>query len=244
VEIRDKLLDANSFSAEDAESAGPVFIDRITSEDGSHTDNTKTVEIGTYKVFGPKNEVYLSANQIVAFAVPYTEGAHYYIGMKSLTGKTVKVIPNSTDDYVNLIVVGHTTDQYYEIIPEWDYDENGNRIGIIYVHTDKTNEVDGAGAILALTKLKVTGPKAKNFKFARVSNSKLLEMIAEDLAPSLDMDDTNSSPDVGGNTPNKPNVDINKPSSDTTVDEQTALKNLMIDLLTRIFSDLRGWFKS
>jgi hypothetical protein len=49
---------------------------------------------------------------------------------------------------------------------------------------------------------------------------------------------------VGGNTPNKPNVDINKPSSDTTVDEQTALKNLMIDLLTRIFSDLRGWFKS
>jgi hypothetical protein len=154
------------------------------------------------------------------------------------------VIPNSTDEYVNLIVVGHTTDQYYEIIPEWDYDENGNRIGIIYVHTDKTNEVDGAGAILALTKLKVTGPKAKNFKFARVSNSKLLEMIAEDLAPSLDMDDTNSSPDVGGNTPNKPNVDINKPSSDTTVDEQTALKNLMIDLLTRIFSDLRGWFKS
>ena len=52
------------------------------------------------------------------------------------------------------------------------------------------------------------------------------------------------SPDVGGNTPNKPNVDINKPGSDTTVDEQTALKNLMIDLLTRIFSDLRGWFKS
>ena len=113
-------------------------------------------------------------------------------------------------------------------------DENGNYI----------TEVDGAGAILALTKLKVTGPKAKNFEFARVSNDKLLEMIAEDLAPSLDMDDTNSSPDVGGNTPNKPNVDINKPSSDTTVDEQTALKNLMIDLLTRIFSDLRGWFKS
>ena len=244
VEIRDKLLDANSFSAEIDKSAGPVFIDRITSEDGSHTDNTTTVEIGTYKVFGPKNEVYLSANQIVAFAVPYTEGAHYYIGMKSLTGKTVKVIPNSTDDYVNLIVVGHTTDQYYEIIPEWDYDENGNRIGIIYVHADKTSEVDGAGAILALTKLKVTGPQAKNFEFARVSNDKLLEMIAEDLAPSLDMDDTNSSPDVGGNTPNKPNVDINKPSSDTTVDEQTELKNLMIDLLTRIFSDLRGWYKS
>ena len=262
VEIRDKLLDANSFSAEDAESAGPVFIDRITSEDGSHTDNTKTVEIGTYKVFGPKNEVYLSANQIVAFAVPYTEGAHYYIGMKSLTGKTVKVIPNSTDDYVNLIVVGHTTDQYYEIVPEWEYDEHGNpTTGIIFVHADITNgdykkDEDGnyitdengdytyEGAILALTKLKVTGPKAKNFKFARVSNDKLLEMIAEDLAPSLDMDDTNSSPDVGGNTPNKPNVDINKPSSDTTVDEQTALKNLMIDLLTRIFGDLRGWFKS
>lgn len=266
VEIRDKLLDANSFSAEDAESDGPVFIDRITSADGSHTDNTKTVEIGTYKVFGPENEVYLSANQIVAFAVPYTEDAHYYIGMKSLTGKTVKVIPNSTDDYVNLIVVGHTTDQYYEVIPEWEYDEYGNpTTGVIYVHADITNgdykkdedgnyitdengnyitEVDGAGAILALTKLKVTGPKAKNFKFARVSNDKLLEMIAEDLAPSLDMDDTNSSPDVGGNTPNKPNVDINKPDTDEIVDDQTAFKNLMIDLLTRIFSDLRGWFKS
>jgi hypothetical protein len=231
-----------------------VFIDRITSEDGSHTDNTETVEIGTYKVFGPKNEVYLSAKQIVAFTVPYTEGAHYYIGMKSLTGKPAEVTTNSTDEYANHIIVGHTTDQYYEIIPVWEYDEHGNpTIGVIYVHANMTNgdykmDENGnytyEGAILALTKLKVTGPKAKNFKFARVSNDKLLEMIAEDLAPSLDMDDTNSSPDVGGNTPNKPNVDINKPGSDTTVDEQTALKNLMIDLLTRIFSDLRGWFKS
>ena len=252
VEIRDKLLDANSFSAEESDSAGPVFIDRITDEEGNHTDNTETYEVGVYKVFGPENEVYLSATQVVAFAVPYTEGAHYYIGMKSLTGQSAYVFTNSTDENVNAIIVGHTTDQYYEVVPHWEYDENGNpTIGVIFVHADLSNgdyiedengNVDYKGAILALTKLKVTGPAPKKFNFARISNSRLLEMVAEDLAPALDMDDV-TSPDVGGTTPNKPNVDADQSDSDMIEDEQSTLKKLMIELLTKIFSDLRGWFK-
>jgi hypothetical protein len=47
MEIRDKLLDASSFTSGTEESEGPVFIDRITAEDGTHTDNTNTMEIGT-----------------------------------------------------------------------------------------------------------------------------------------------------------------------------------------------------
>ena len=107
---------------------------------------------------------------------------------------------------------------------------------------DENGNVDYKGAILALTKLKVTGSAPKKFNFARISNSRLLEMVAEDLAPALDMDDV-TSPDVGGTTPNKPNVDAEQSDSDMIEDEQSTLKKLMIELLTKIFSDLRGWFK-
>ena len=248
VEIRDKLLDAESFSAEEGnESAGAVFIDRITSEDGTHDDNAKTVEIGTYQELGPKNEVYLSANQIIAFAVPYREGAHYYVGLKSLTGRAAGAITNSTGDFVNMILVGHTTDMYYEVTPEWTENENGEKIGIIYIHAAPTNgNEDGNGnydgAILSVTKLKVTGPEAKTFRFARISTAKLLEYIEEDLAPAVEED--TSSPDEEEAKPEEPGEDADKPGSGTNNDEQSALQKLMREILRIIFGNLRSWFKS
>ena len=193
VEVRDKLLDANSFVAEDDYAGGPVFIDRITSEDGVHTDYTDTYEIGEYKVFGPENEVYLSPESChtIAFAVEYQQGAHYYMGMKSLTGECANVIITGPDDQVTFIPVEHTTDMYYEVSPAWtDFEGNpytdteGNRIGIITVMADcpmdeNGDYIDNLGAILALTKLKVTGPEAKTFKFARVSKTMLLDRVQE-----------------------------------------------------------------
>ena len=260
VEIRDKLLDANSFTAGEEISEGPVFIDRITSEDGTHEDNTNTFEIGTYETFGPENEVYLAAGQTIAFAVD-RQDAHYYIGLKSLTDKAAVAILNGSP-----ISIGHTTDLYYEVFPAWEEDENGNMVGTIVVKADSSNgsvveDENGnknyVGAILTLTKLKVTGPELTAFKFARVSNSRLLAMAhrppvttpdPEENTPDVPGEDI-ETPDIGTEngtpvTPNVPSVDIENPGPDTLENEQAAaLYQMMIELLTRIFGDLRSWFE-
>ena len=260
VEIRDKLLDANSFTAGEEISEGPVFIDRITSEDGTHEDNTNTLEIGTYETFGPENEVYLAAGQTIAFAVD-RQDAHYYIGLKSLTDEAAVAILNGSP-----ISIGHTTDLYYEVFPAWKEDENGNMVGTIVVKADSSNgsivedesgNKNYVGAILTLTKLKVTGPELTAFKFARVSNSRLLAMAhrppvttpdPEENTPDVPGEDV-ETPDIGTEngtpvTPNVPSVDIENPGPDTSENEQAAaLYQMMIELLTRIFGDLRSWFE-
>ena len=262
VEIRDKLLDANSFSAEgDGLSAGPVFIDRITSEEGDHTDNTETWEVGTYKVFGPENEVYLSAGQMIAFAVEYREGAHYYIGMKSLTGRPAGVSFGGADGVTETISIGHTTDLYYEVYPVWkddagnDFtDENSNRIGIIMIQADSRNgdyttDENGCktgyeGSILALTKLKVTGPAAQTFKFAKVRNSVLLSHAAD--VVSSNESDAEDPGEGGENTdPTEPGTpDIENPEPEAPADDWDDMaRRLLEKLLKKIFDDLRRWFK-
>ena len=253
VEIRDKLLDAGSFSAEDEESAGPVFIDRITSEEGDHTDNTETFEIGTYKVFGPENEVYLSAGQMIAFAVPYKAGAHYYIGMKTLTGDPadVWVSTPSSGEFMDILTIGHTTDLYYEVVPAWEYDEAGNpTVGIIIVTADIINgdfamDENGdrtyEGAILALTKLKVTGPDAKRFKFAKVSNSTLLS-YANSISTGPDAPDDEEPED---SEPVVPDVEIDNPKPEQPeLDPQDIAKKRMKEMLQKIFAYLGSWFSN
>ena len=260
VEIRDKLLDANSFTAGEEISEGPVFIDRITSEDGTHEDNTNTLAIGTYEAFGPENEVYLAAGQTIAFAVD-RQDAHYYIGLKSLTDEAAVAILNGSQ-----ISIGHTTDLYYEVIHAWEKDENGNMVGTIVVKADPSNgniveDENGNknydGAILTLTKLKVTGPELTAVKFARVSNTRLLAMAhrppvttpdPEENTPDMPGEDI-ETPDIGTEngtpvTPNVPSVEIENPGPDTSEEEQdVALYKLMIEVLTKIFGDLRGWFE-
>jgi hypothetical protein len=261
VEIRDELLDADSFSSEDGESAGPVFIDRITDEEGNHTDNTETWEIGTYKVFGPENEVYLSAGQMIAFAVEYREGAHYYIGMKTLTGDPadVWVSTPSSGEFMDILTIGHTTDLYYEVVPVWEYDEAGNpTVGIIIVTADIINgdfamdengdyimdengDLTYEGAILALTKLKVTGPDAQTFKFAKVSNSTLLS-YANSISTGPDAPDDEEPED---SEPVVPDVEIDNPKPEQPeLDPQDIAKKRMKEMLQKIFAYLGSWFSN
>ena len=266
VEIRDKLLDANAFVVGDEASEGPVFIDRITSEDGTHEDNTSTFEIGTYETFGPENEVYLSAGQMIAFAVEYREDAHYYIGMKSLTAEAADAKLYDAVGNVRLLNIGHTTDLYYEVFPVWEEDENGNMVGTILVMADDSNgsvtedengNASYAGAILTLTKLKVTGPEITTFRFARMSTPRMLMMAGrmantqpyvDSAIPQLPGENV-VTPDSGTENetpiiPNVPSVEIDNPQTDLSEDAQAALHKMMIELLTRIFFDLRGWFQN
>ena len=260
VEIRDKLLDANSFSAGEDVSDGPVFIDRITAENGEHTDDTQTAQIGIYEIFGPKNEVYLSPGQMIAFAVEYQENAHYYIGMKSLTGDTVAAKLYNAEGTLSQVEIGHTTDLYYEVFPVAKTDENGNTIYIISVEAANVGAVPADGTdegqtdeqtILSLTKLKATGPAMNTYRFARVRNADLLSYAAAAYG-SANPDGQHPGPEEEPGEPAEPSepseptppeVDVDNPDSDSSDDTQSALQKLMLELLERIFSDLRGWFR-
>ena len=259
VEIRDNLLDANSFSAEGDASAGPVFIDRITSEDGSHEDGTQTIEIGTYEIFGPKNEVYLSQGQMITFAVEPQEGAHYYIGMKSLTGSPVNAALYNANGVLSQVQISHTSDLYYEVFPVAKTDASGNTIHIISVNIPAPTGFDGGEGqtgndLLSLTKLKATGPEMTSFRFAMVRNADLLNYAtmvystssfngthpgpAED--PTVPSEPTEPSEPV---EPTEPEVEIENPGKDTSENEDNLLQKLMFAMLDRIFSDLRSWFR-
>ena len=106
----------------------------ILSNDGSGTD-TVTVDKELVNI-GPKNEIYLNQGEAVVMTVPTTYTT-VQVGMRSLTGDTVKYQINSEPTKE----MNSTVDMYY-----------------------KVNLVEGklviqnvTGGILALTKLKVTG---------------------------------------------------------------------------------------
>ena len=109
----------------------------ILSNDGSGTD-TVTVDKELVNI-GPKNEIYLKNGQAVVMTVPTTYTT-VQVGMRSLTGDTVKYQINSEPTKE----MNSTVDMYY-----------------------KVNLVEGklvirnvSGGILALTKLKVTSAAA------------------------------------------------------------------------------------
>ena len=149
-EVRDILLDYGDFNTDLPDSTdgkmGAVFIDWIREGQGTGNDEpgkgVPTYEIGTFKTYGPKNEVYLSAGQAIVLKVE--EGNTYYVGLKSLTGGTVTANVSGIDlkKEPTTITITHTTDMYYRINPIDGYIviQNGN--------TDK--------ALLSITNLRTT----------------------------------------------------------------------------------------
>ena len=134
-EVRDILLDYGDFSAglsggTDSK-PGAVFVDWIRDGQGSGNDaagkGVPTYELGTFRDYGPKNEVYLSAGQAIVLKVE--ESNTYYVGLKSLTGEKLKVNLSGLDqDNPTTIQLQHTTDMYYRVTPVDGYIviQNGN----------------------------------------------------------------------------------------------------------------------
>ena len=147
--VRDILLvDYNSLNsgAHDKGDPGAVFIDWIRGQENGV--DTKTYDIGEYKDLGPKNEVYLAQGQSIVLKVDpqYT----YYVGMKSLNGKTVYANVSGVDNIDNpsIMEIKHSIDQAYKIKPRNGYIVIGNNL----LDTEGQEE----DAILSITKLCVT----------------------------------------------------------------------------------------
>ena len=152
-EIRDIVLNYASFYPEldDVGATGAVFVDWIQEGQGANADGVgtkqNTYEISTtYKTYGPKNELYLASGQAIVLKVDPKNS--YYIGLKSLDGKTAQVgIRGQEPKTIN---VGHTIDMYYEVVPSISV-EDGVEVGYITVQNLSENE-----ALLGLTKLRTT----------------------------------------------------------------------------------------
>ncbi len=171
-EVRNILIDADSFTADYDGAGGVVFIDYnvyATTTDDEETDSTEETEtenstssvttiydddgnvvsLGTYVDLGPKNEVYLAAGQSIAFKVNdayLADGvdAHFYLGLKSADGLgTEATVTNGTG--TSELTIKHSTDLYYEITPTSD--------GYIMVKNTDDN-------LLSITKLRVTSAVA------------------------------------------------------------------------------------
>lgn len=151
-EVRDILLQYEDFNLDLEDDTigkqGAVFIDQIKEgqESGNDTAGTKTYtyEVGTFREYGPKNEVYLSSGQAIVLKV--AEGNNYYVGLKSLTGETVTANISGKDTMAEptSITLDHTADLYYQVTPIDGY---------IVIQ-------NGGGGILSITNLKTTNMTA------------------------------------------------------------------------------------
>lgn len=109
----------------------------ILTNDSNGTD-TVTVDKELLNI-GPKNEIYLKNGQAVVMQIPTTYTT-VQVGMRSLTGETVKYQINSEPTKE----MNSTVDMYYKVVPV----------------EGKLVIQNVSGGILALTKLKVTSSEA------------------------------------------------------------------------------------
>ncbi len=216
-EVRDILLDYGSFTADQYQMEGAVFIDQIKpgQENGNDQAGTgkPTYEIGTFEKYGPKNEVYLSAGQAIVLKV--AEGNTYYVGLKSLTGAAVTANVSGIDQAdPTAITLSHTTDMYYQVTPVDGY---------IVIQNGNTKE----DAILSITNLRTTNltTPAPNGGVLPVGQQEAIEMASQ--FSEYMIEKANEIPQ-----PSEPEEII------PSVEEQTQAKLLMANTL---FTSVRQW---
>ena len=230
VEIRDILLDANTFNAAEASANGAVFIDQIKEGQGTEVGTgTTTTAVGTYKELGPKNEVYLKNNQSITIKVD-NKNNQFQIGLKSPTGKAVTAqLYNGTAKIETPL--NHTADMYYNV--------SADDQGFITI-TNIGNE------LLSVTKLKVTNTAAAadlSTLFPAVTADEAVAAVrAFSLAPvEPEVPTEPTEPETQPTEPEtEPDVDIENPTEPDPEPEKPS-KPSIGELLDKIFGGILGW---
>lgn len=230
--VRKMLLDAKTFDG-DTVTDGAVFIDQLDPKDNNSSGEAKTATIGTYEKLGPKNEVYLDAGQAIAFKIKTSYTGKVFIGAKSLNGQQVsmKVTDINTTEKTKTVTLSHTSDMYYQINPTTEK----------YVVIQNTN--NKKGAILAITKLRLTGVTDAATQTSIEFESSLALMSYVNEFATLDSAKTD---DRGmAIEKDKPNVDIENPdnSKDDNNQETKPDQSHSNSIWNSIMNNLRKWFK-
>lgn len=137
IELRNQLIDFGALSVDTTTSAkGIVFV-----------DGNGAAELGDYTNFGPNNEVYLAANQAIAFKLNVANSSNIaaiQIAAKAPTGTAKAQVNNGT-----VTEIATATEMYYTITHRIIWPNNGQESGVIVVANVGEN-------ILSLTNIKIT----------------------------------------------------------------------------------------
>ena len=233
ITVRSGLLDTTNTTSIPSEMAGSVFIDKIPNSE-EHT----TTNIGTYKDYGPKNEVYLQNGQGVAFTIKnYSTTDKVYIGLKSPTGSEVTVSVTEGAKKANPLKIQSASDLYYEVTPTSD--------GKVVIKNT-------SGGLLSVTKVKITSKNVEtnqNAKKSLVVDPSLMSYVDTFDTLPVQEDTTNNNQgstteDSQDTTLDKDDVEIDNPSDnkDNNQDknnEQTKPNNIW----EQIMNSIKGWFR-
>lgn len=240
-EVRSLLL-ANKDLSGDATIDGVVYIDQ--------NEGQSTSDIQVYEKDGPKDEVYLSTNQAIAFAVN-DPNATYYIGLKGPQGKTSAEISNGDNNSKPQIT--SASDLYYQVMPYRHTDAEGNATYFIMVKNTGDN-------LLSVTKLRVTGsdpavseaPAPTSFSLSAmrsyINTFDTLETVAYTAAPE-DAEGSEEAPEVtepdnteGETSEIVPPEDVVIENPEPAEPEQPAVSPIR-KILNKIFNGFRGLFQ-
>lgn len=260
--VRQILLEAGSFESipddpatEEDESVTPVqpvkgavFIDK--NSDGKR--GTETNVIGTYADYGPKNEVYLAPGNAIAFNVG--DAAKIQVGLKAPQEGGNVTVEASNGENMWTKQVNHTTDLYYEVVPDAK--------GFVVIRNASTDEND---TLLSVTKVKflstedgVAETDTASLLMA-VDQSETLPVVAYSLrAPEPAEPETPAETETPTETetpaesvtptePQAPDIVIDNPEPQPQPDneakpDRSEINARIEETLKKLFSSFRGWF--
>ena len=203
IQVRKDLLDSSKVQAIDTAIKGSLFIDKSEDTVGDRSDS-----IGTYKEYGPKNEVYLKKDQGVAFTINnYNSNKNkVFIGLKSPTGKNVTVKITTGSKYTTK-TISSAADLYYELTPTSDgkvviENTTDNLLSITKVRITTKNSINGLTADYSLT----STPELMSYVNSFDTLQEEQDTIQKDTEDTLDKGDV----DIDNPSDNNTNTDNDK----------------------------------
>ena len=229
IQVRKDLLDSSKVQAIDTAIKGSLFIDK--SED---TVGDRSNSIGTYKEYGPKNEVYLKKDQGVAFTINnYNSNKNkVFIGLKSPTGKNVTVKITTGSKYTTK-TISSAADLYYELTPTSDgkvviENTTDNLLSITKVRITTKNSINGLTADYSLT----STPELMSYVNSFDTLQEEQDTIQKDTEDTLDKGDV----DIDNPSDNNTNTDNDKQDNNNQQNQSNNIWN-------KIISSIKGWFR-
>lgn len=217
ISVRKDLLDSTKVNDLESGISGSLFIDKSENKVGDRTD-----DIGTYKEYGPKNEVYVKEKQGVAFKIKEydSDNNKVFIGLKLPQGKdvTVKVTSGEHIQYINL---KSASDLYYEITP----DASG--------HVVIQNMTDN---LLSITKVRITSKNATTIKNSLISTPELMSYVEK--FDSLSVKQDNNKDDSIG----KDDIDIENPKDKNDAEDKNDEAVKPVSIWQKIIESIKIWF--
>ena len=229
IQVRKDLLDSSKVQAIDTAIKGSLFIDKSEDTVGDRSDS-----IGTYKEYGPKNEVYLKKDQGVAFTINnYNSNKNkVFIGLKSPTGKNVTVKITTGSKYTTK-TISSAADLYYELTPTSDgkvviENTTDNLLSITKVRITTKNSINGLTADYSLT----STPELMSYVNSFDTLQEEQDTIQKDTEDTLDKGDV----DIDNPSDNNTNTDNDKQDNNNQQNQSNNIWN-------KIISSIKGWFR-